>query len=94
MVLTALAIKKCGLLCCNAVWFGEGPTFARNILSSSSGSKNEPSNKLAVELSLPPASAGLLLGLLFGPEDGGDMYLRNILLSSNYMALRPRRRRF
>jgi hypothetical protein len=32
---------------------------------------------------LPP-SAGFLLGLLFDPEDGGDMFPRNVGLSSKY----------
>jgi hypothetical protein len=27
---------------------------------------------------LPPASAGFLLCLFFDPEDGGDMFLRNV----------------
>jgi hypothetical protein len=36
--------------------------------------------------------AGFLLGLLFYPEDGGDMFLRNVgRLSANYTALYPRR---
>lgn len=30
---------------------------------------------------LPPASAGFLLGLLFYPKDGGDMFLEEIGLS-------------
>jgi hypothetical protein len=43
------------------------------------------------ELSLPPASAVLLLGLFFGPEDGGDMFIRNVGLSPIYTASQPRR---
>jgi hypothetical protein len=39
-------------------------------------------------LSLPPASAGLFI-LLFGPEDRGDMFLQNVWLSPNYIALHP-----
>jgi hypothetical protein len=37
--------------------------------------------------SLPPDSAGFLLGLLFNHEVGGEMFLRNVWLSPNYMAL-------
>jgi hypothetical protein len=38
---------------------------------------------------LPPASAGFLLTLIFYPEDGGDIFLRNIALSffPKYMVL-------
>jgi hypothetical protein len=36
--------------------------------------------------------AGFLPGLYFYPEDGGDMFLRNVGgLSTDYMALYPRR---
>jgi hypothetical protein len=36
--------------------------------------------------------AGFLSGLFFNPEDGGDMFLRNVgWLSTEYMALYPRR---
>jgi hypothetical protein len=31
--------------------------------------------------------AGFLLGVLFGPEDGDDIFLRNVTLSPNYTAL-------
>jgi hypothetical protein len=39
-----------------------------------------------------PLHAGSLLGLLFNPEDGDKMFLRNVsLLSMDYLALYPRR---
>jgi hypothetical protein len=37
---------------------------------------------------LPPASAGFLLGLLFDPEDGGDMFFQNVGLYQNYTVLK------
>jgi hypothetical protein len=36
-------------------------------------------------------SIGFLLGLLFDPEDGGDMFARNVRLPRKYMALELRR---
>jgi hypothetical protein len=39
--------------------------------------------------------AGFLLGLLFNPEDGGDMFLPDVgWLSTDYTALYPRRQLF
>jgi hypothetical protein len=42
-------------------------------------------------ISLPPASFGYLLGLLFEPEAGGEIFLRNVEVSPNYTALQHRR---
>jgi hypothetical protein len=53
--------------------------------TTSLGSKSKLSN----------TSRGLLavvmLGLIFYPEDEGDMFLRNVRLSPKYSAIRPRR---
>jgi hypothetical protein len=38
---------------------------------------------------LPPASTGLLLRLVFHPENGGDVFLRNAWFSPKYTALKP-----
>jgi hypothetical protein len=46
------------------------------------------------QLSLLPASTGLLLGLLFRPENGGDMLLRNVGIFPNYMTYNSERRNF
>jgi hypothetical protein len=43
------------------------------------------------ELMLPSASACFSLGLLVDPEDGGDIFLRNVGLSPNYTVLQPKR---
>jgi hypothetical protein len=37
------------------------------------------------KLSFPPASASFLLGLLFNPENGGDMSLHKVRPSPKYM---------
>jgi hypothetical protein len=34
----------------------------------------------------PTALTGFLFGLFFEPEDRGDVFLRNVALSQNYMA--------
>jgi hypothetical protein len=39
----------------------------------------------------PSASDGCFLRLLFEPEDGGDMSLRNVVFSPKYTALQPGR---
>jgi hypothetical protein len=45
------------------------------------------SNKKAVEAG--DSTTGFLLGLLFIPEDEGEMFLRNVLMSPNYATLQP-----
>jgi hypothetical protein len=39
------------------------------------------------KLTFPTASAVFLLGSFFGPEDGGELFLRNLGLPPNYTAL-------
>jgi hypothetical protein len=42
--------------------------------------------------SLPPAYLLVLAEIFFDPEDGGDMFLRNVgCISTDYMASHPRR---
>jgi hypothetical protein len=53
---------------CKAVQFGKRLTFRRNI---------------SPPVGLVPASGCLWLGLLLDPEDGGNMSLRNVRLSSS-----------
>jgi hypothetical protein len=89
------------LLGYNAVQSVEShPTFRRNISPPSSGSKNKLSKKPAWKQAASTARvllatsfhAGFLLGLFFDPEDGGDMFLRNVgWLLTDYTALYPRR---
>jgi hypothetical protein len=39
----------------------------------------------------PPACPGILLGLPFDPEDGGDVFPRNVGISPKYTVLERRR---
>jgi hypothetical protein len=48
-------------------------------------------SRLQAHLSCSPASAGFLFNLLFDPEDGGDMFLRNFGLCPKYTVLQPSR---
>jgi hypothetical protein len=38
---------------------------------------------------LLPAPAGFLLSLLFKPKDGGNTFLKHIMLCQYYMVLQP-----
>jgi hypothetical protein len=49
--------------------------FRNNISLPSLESKNKPNKKSSAFYLL---HAGFLLGLLFDPENGGDMFLRNV----------------
>jgi hypothetical protein len=51
-------------------------TFRSNMLRPSSGPKNKPSKKLA--WSMLKRSPGVLFGLFFDAEDGGDLFLWNV----------------
>jgi hypothetical protein len=61
-----------------------------DISPQSSRSKNKQSNKPR-EVVGKLKFVGFLFGLLFDPEDGDEMFLRNVGMSSDYMVLHPRR---
>jgi hypothetical protein len=67
----------------NVLLFGKTQKFRINIMPPSSGMRPAESGD---NLDFSPSSAGFLLNLLFDPEDGGDMFLRNISLCPNYAA--------
>jgi hypothetical protein len=50
---------------------------------------SQEKNQQKQAASLPPASAGFLHCFLFDREDGGDMSLRNVVLSPKDKALQP-----
>jgi hypothetical protein len=91
--LMAVNVKSSRLLCCNAVQSSRSPlTLRRNISLSSSGSNNKSNQETDTNnLSLPRVLSDSLLGLIFDPEDGGDIFLRNVGLSLNCTSLQPRR---
>jgi hypothetical protein len=62
------------------VYIGDRPTFRRNISPPSSGQK--------CKLSTKAEAGGSLLDLLFDPEEGGDIFLRNVGISMNYTAVK------
>jgi hypothetical protein len=67
--------------------------FRLDMIFSQRGLRRFQSSRInAVWLCLLPTSTGLLLGSLFGHEDGGDMFIRNIgWFSPGYMLLYHRR---
>jgi hypothetical protein len=64
---------------------GSQPGIQVNISSPSSLLKNKPSRKLCL------LHADFLFTLLFNPEDRGDIFVRNVDLFADYMALYSRR---
>jgi hypothetical protein len=62
------------------------------LYSGSAWFESRPDNQIfnARVVCLVPASASILPGLLFEPEDLDDMFLRNVGLSLNQMTLQPR----
>jgi hypothetical protein len=66
----------------NAFWFVRQPDVSEEHTVSPSGSK--------LRCSSPPASPGCLFGLVFGPEDGGGIFLQNIALSPKYIGLQSK----
>jgi hypothetical protein len=70
-VLTAIIMKEFYLLGYNAIYSVDKQlTFRRNL------ARNERETGSTRSFSLSRAS--FLLGLIFDPEDGGDMFLRNV----------------
>jgi hypothetical protein len=68
------------------------PTFRRNISTPSSRSQSKPSKKQTWSGQATNRDY-FLLGLLFNPEDGGDICLQNVgWLSPDYTALRISRK--
>jgi hypothetical protein len=67
---------------CNAVYFSKSSMFRMAICPPSSGSKSKPNKK-------PEKASGKIsfLTLLFDHEDGGDIFLRIVVLCTNYKNL-------
>jgi hypothetical protein len=76
---TSLSLKN-DLMCVVMRCGSEKPSFRRNISLSSSGFKRRR------------ASAVFLLILIFDPENGGDIFLRNVRMSPNYTHYNPENR--
>jgi hypothetical protein len=77
------------LLCCNGVYFGGISTFQRNMSLACSGSNINPSKEPAKLIMLPSLLVYSLVSF-FNPEDGSDMFLRNVGLSTNHVTLQRR----
>jgi hypothetical protein len=68
-----------------------GGTCIHNLVWYASVQAMSDMSSMHCSLSLPPASAGFLLGLLSHPEDGDNMFFWIIRLSLTYKALKPKR---
>jgi hypothetical protein len=84
---TTLTKKSAAFFNCNSVQFGESPTFQRNIfmigkVSQLSEENGKVRSRAFSELNLPPAPDGLLLGIIFDPEERDGMFLRKVKLST------------
>jgi hypothetical protein len=64
--------QKCGFLSCNVMQFRDSLTFWRTMSPQSSALKSKLGKK---KVQLVSASAIFLIGLLFSPENDGDMFL-------------------
>jgi hypothetical protein len=62
------------------VYFGDGRTFRKNIATILIIEEEAKNGKTL-------RSFGFLLGFVFDPSDGCDVFLRNVERSPNYMAL-------
>jgi hypothetical protein len=67
---------------CNFVYFGENPTFERNVSRPSSGQKCKVNQEIN-------RNRQAELFLLIYAENGGDIFLRNVGIPPNYTVLQP-----
>jgi hypothetical protein len=65
--------------------------FRRNIWFPYSGLKSKAREKEPARNNKRAEPPGILLGLLFNPEDGGNIFLLNKGTPRSYTALQPRR---
>jgi hypothetical protein len=93
-VLTTVAMKSTVFWVCNATWFRQSLMFQRNISPPSSWLESKTSKKPAGcggELCFCLPSCRFLVCLMLLPENGSDMFLQNIRLRLNYMALQAQK---